>query len=268
MIEAIGIATAVVGGVSLLIGLLLGLAGRAFAVETDPRETQVRELLPGSNCGGCGYAGCDALAAAIAKGEAPIDACPSCRGAVLDQMAAVMGTEATDAVRHVAYVHCSGTCDKTKREYNYYGAADCRQAAIAPGHAGQACSYSCFGFGTCASVCPVEAISVRDGVAVVDADTCIGCGLCVKTCPQHIISMRPDTAHVEVACSSHAAGKAVKAVCSAGCIGCGICQKQCPADAIHVEDHLARVDHEKCTGCGACVAKCPVDVIHVLSVNN
>ncbi len=265
MIEAIGIATAVVGGISLLIGLLLGVAGRVFAVETDPREGQVRELLPGSNCGGCGYAGCDALAAAIAKGEAPINACPSCNGPVLQQIADILGQEACEtADRQVAYVHCSGTCDKTKREYNYYGAPDCRQAAMAPGHAGQACEYSCFGLGTCVSVCPSNAIHLRDGVAVVDQDNCISCGKCVGACPQRIISMRPAAGHVEVACSSHATGKAVKAVCAAGCIGCGICQKVCPADAIHVEDHLARVDHGKCIGCGKCVEKCPVAVIRIL----
>ena len=261
MIEAIGIAAAIVGGVSLLIGLLLGFAGRVFYVKVDERIEKVRAALPGSNCGGCGFAGCDACAAAIVAGEAPVNACP---GGDVEAIAAVMGVEASADERLVAYVHCTGTCDKAVQEYNYYGAADCRQAAMAPGHAGKACSYGCFGLGSCVKVCPSDAISICDGVAVVDESKCISCRQCVNICPQHIISMRPESAAVEVCCSSNAPGKEVKAVCSGGCIGCGICQKQCPADAIHVENNLARVDHDKCTGCGVCQEKCPVKVIHLL----
>ena len=175
-----------------------------------------------------------------------------------------MGTTAGDVQRRVAYVRCAGTCDAAKQDYHYFGAPDCRQAAMAPGHAGKACAWACFGLGTCAAVCPADAIRLEDGIAVVDADKCISCEQCVAACPQHIIAMRPDSAKIEVRCSSHAFGKAVKAVCSAGCIGCGICQRVCPHDAIHVTDALARVDHEKCTGCGKCVEKCPVKIIRVL----
>lgn len=261
MLQGIGIAAAITGGVALLIGLLLGFAGRLFAVKTDERETAVREALPGNNCGGCGYAGCDALAKAIAAGEAPANACPVGGTAVAEQIAQIMGVETTAVQRQVAYVHCAGTCDKAKLNYHYYGAPDCRQASVSPDHAGKACAFGCLGFGTCVAVCPAHAIRLQDGIAVVDPDKCISCEQCVATCPQHIISMRPDNAAIEVACSSTNFGKAVKAVCAAGCIGCGICQKVCPNSAIKVENHLARVDHALCTGCGACVEKCPVKVI-------
>ena len=137
----IGIAAAVAGGVSLLIGLMLGLAGRIFAVKTDPKEAAVRAALPGNNCGGCGYAGCDALAAAIVAGEAPPNACPVGGSAVAKEIADIMGVETTAVQRQVAYVHCAGTCDHQKLSYQYYGALDCRQAAVAPGHAGKACAY-------------------------------------------------------------------------------------------------------------------------------
>ena len=262
MIESIGIAAAVAGGVSLAIGLLLGFASRVFHVQVDERAVAVREALPGSNCGGCGYAGCDALAEAIAKGEAKPNTCPVGGQEVAQAIAAVMGVEAGEVVQEVAFVHCSGTCDKAKLEANYYGIKDCRQAALAPGHAGRACYTACFGLGTCAAVCPTGAIRVLDGVAKVDREKCIHCGCCVAACPQHIITMRPRNGPVAVACSSHKAGKAVKAACDAGCIACGICQKVCPNDAIHVIDKLAQVDYEKCIGCGACVVKCPVKVIH------
>lgn len=261
MIQAIAIAAAIVGGISLLIGLLLGFFGRLFAVETDEREVAVREALPGNNCGGCGYAGCDALAKAIAAGEAPVNACPVGGTAAAEKIGAIMGVEASATQRKVAYVHCAGTCDKAKLSYHYYGAADCRQAACAPGHAGKACATACFGLGTCVATCPANAIRLQDGVAVVDPDACISCEQCVAACPQHIISMRPADAAVEVRCSSKEFGKAVKLVCAAGCIGCGICEKACPNGAIKVVDHLARIDHTQCTGCGLCATKCPVKVI-------
>ena len=261
----IGISAAIVGGLGILIGLALGFAERLFAVKTDERELAVRQALPGNNCGGCGFAGCEALAKAIARGEANANACPVGGSEVAAQIAAIMGVEADEAKRQVAFIHCAGTCDKVKLAYHYYGAPDCRQAAIAPGHGGKACSFACFGLGTCVKTCPVDAIFLQDGVAVVDPKACIGCTACTKVCPQGIIGLRPKEAYVEVRCSSHATGKAVKAVCGAGCIGCGICQKICPTDAIHVVDHLARVDHEKCIACGACVEKCPVDIIRVLS---
>ncbi len=264
MLEAIGIAAAIVGGISLAIGLLLGVAGRLFAVKSDERITAVRAALPGSNCGGCGFAGCDALAEAIVAGEAPPNACPVGGSAVGKDIAAIMGVETTAVQRQVAYVQCAGTCDKVVRVANYCGTRDCRQAAMAPAAVGKGCSFSCYGLGTCVTVCPNNAISLVDGVAVVNEDKCISCGQCVAICPQHIITMIPDNSAVEVRCSSNAMGKAVKAVCKVGCIGCGICQKTCPVAAIKVENHLARIDHALCIGCGACAQKCPVHIIELL----
>ena len=69
-------ATVVVAAVGLFIGLFLGVAAIKFKVEVDPKEEAVLAVLPGNNCGGCGFAGCSGLAAAIAKGEAAVNACP------------------------------------------------------------------------------------------------------------------------------------------------------------------------------------------------
>ena len=263
MMEAIGIATAVVGGVGLAIGLLLGLAGRAFHVHVDETEVAVRAQLPGNNCGGCGYAGCDALAAAIVSGEAKASACPVGGESVAHAIAEIMGAEAETVERQVAFVHCADTCDKVKREADYFGMRDCRQAVTVPGATGKMCSTACLGLGTCAAVCPAGAIQMQNGVAKVNPEKCISCGCCAALCPQHIITLIPAAKPVAVACSSRKSGRSVKASCDAGCIACGICQKVCPHDAIHVTDNLARIDHEKCTACGACVAKCPVKVIHI-----
>lgn len=262
--DTIIISTIVIGLVGLILGGALVTASKKFYVKADDRVTRVRECLRGANCGACGYAGCDALAAALAAGEAPPDACPVGGAAVAAQVAAILGVEASVGSRRVAFVACSGTCDRREQRYRYFGAADCRQAAVAPGYAGSGCAYGCFGFGSCAAVCPADAIRVKDGVAAVMAERCIGCGRCVAACPQKIIAMRPDKRTAAVGCSSPEPGKAVKAVCSAGCIGCGLCQKACPVGAICVKEHLARVDASLCVGCGACVQKCPVQVIRLM----
>ena len=110
---AIIIATVIVAGTGLFIGIFLGIAGKKFAVEVDEREIAVREMLPGNNCGGCGYAGCDGLAAAIAKGEAPCNACPVGGEPVGKAIAEIMGEELTETVRQVAFVKCAGDCGKT-----------------------------------------------------------------------------------------------------------------------------------------------------------
>ena len=98
-------AAVVVGLVGIFIGLFLGVAGLKFKVEVDEKEEAVLEALPGNNCGGCGFAGCAGLAAAIAKGEAPVNACPVGGEPVGNQIAAIMGVEAGNTEKMVAFVH-------------------------------------------------------------------------------------------------------------------------------------------------------------------
>ena len=108
------VAAAIVGGVGLFIGVFLGISGKKFAVEVDEREEEITGVLPGNNCGGCGYAGCSGLAAAIVKGEAPVNACPVGGAPVAEKVAAIMGQEAGETVRMTAFVKCAGTCEKAK----------------------------------------------------------------------------------------------------------------------------------------------------------
>lgn len=261
--SGVGVAAAVIGVTGLLIGLLLGFAAKAFAVPVDEKEIAVREFLPGNNCGGCGFAGCDALAKAIAVGEAPVNACPVGGAAVADKIGAVMGVDSSGAVKNVAYVKCAGTCDKAGIKANYYGISDCKRAAAIPGRGDKACAFGCLGFGSCVAACQFDAIHVEHGIAVVDKEKCVACGKCIQECPNGLIELVPYDAKFAVSCSNKDKGPKVMAVCDTGCIGCGICQKQCEAGAITVENNIAHIDQSKCTGCGKCAEKCPKKVIFV-----
>ena len=250
-------ATTIVGAVGIFVGLFLGAAGIKFKVKTDEREEAVLAALPGNNCGGCGYAGCSGLAAAIAKGEAPVGSCPVGGAAVAEKIAAIMGVEAGASERKVAYVACMGDCDKAKQDYDYSGIQDCRMAGFVPGGGPKSCNSGCLGFGTCVKACPFDAIHVINGVAVVDREACKACGKCVEACPKHLISLIPYRAKYKVACSSVDKGPVTMKVCSSGCIGCGLCARNCPNEAVAVKDFHAVIDQEKCVGCGACAEKCP-----------
>lgn len=264
--QSIGIATAVVGGVGLFIGLFLGFSAKKFEVEVDEKETRVRELLPGANCGGCGYAGCDALANAIAEGKAPVNACPVANTEVHSLIAEVMGTTAEAAEKKMAYVKCAGTCEKAQDNYEYFGVMDCKKAALVPGNGGKKCSFGCMGYGSCVKVCAFDAIHIVEGIAVVDKEKCTGCTKCTAECPNHLIDMVPAKSTVLVRCDSKDKGKDVKASCTIGCIGCKLCTRACEYDAIHVNDNLALIDYEKCTNCGKCAAVCPVKVIELNNI--
>lgn len=258
--QSILIATVAVAVIGLLIGLLLVTVDKKFKVEVDPRETAVRECLPGNNCGGCGYAGCDAMASAIVHEEAPVNGCPVGGAAVAEKIAHIMDVEATEAEKYAAFVKCSGDCEHAAARAHYVGISDC-SSALASGLSPWNCDYGCLGFGTCASVCAFGAITVKDGVAHVDRSKCVACGKCVAACPKKLIELVPESAGYAVRCSNRDRGAAVKKACSAGCIACKLCEKQCENDAVKVENNVSHIDYEKCVSCGKCAEKCPVKVI-------
>lgn len=256
-IVGIFIAAGVVSITGLFIGLFLGAAGIKFKVEVDEKEEAVLAALPGNNCGGCGFAGCSGLAAAIAKGEAAVNACPVGGEPVGEKIAEIMGVEAEAGEKMIAFVKCAGDCDKARLDYDYTGVEDCRMLAFVPNGGPKSCNDGCLGFGSCVKVCPFDAIHVVNGVAVVDKEACKACGKCVEVCPKHLIELIPYKSQYAVACSSKEKGPVTMKDCQAGCIGCGICVKQCEHGAVSVLDFHASINQEKCTGCGACEKKCP-----------
>ena len=258
---AIIVAAVIVGLVGIIIGFFLGVSGEKFKVEVDEREEAICGVLPGNNCGGCGYAGCSGLASAIVKGEAPVNQCPVGGSDVAEKIGAIMGVESADSVRQVAFVRCAGSTEKANVDYLYTGVEDCSALKFIPNGGPWSCNYGCLGFGSCVKACPFDAIHVVDGVAIVDKEACKACGKCVATCPQNLIELVPYDAKHLVRCSSQNKGKDVMNACSAGCISCRLCEKNCESDAIHVIDNIAVIDQTKCTGCGICAEKCPKKII-------
>ena len=249
-----------IGGMGLIFGALLAVAAKIFAVEKDERIPLVEECLPGANCGGCGYAGCGAAAAAIVSGEASVNCCPVGGSDAAEKIAAIMGVKAEKSERMVAFVMCSGNADTAKTKYDVNEKIDCHTAHRLSGGMKE-CSFGCLGFGSCVSKCKFGGISIKNGVAVVDSEHCTNCGACMTECPRHIIKSVPYDAKVLVSCNSKSKGKETRSACEVGCIGCGICAKNCEAGAIEVKDNLAVVDFSKCTGCGVCAEKCPRKII-------
>jgi len=251
----------VLGLVSLgILGLLLGL-GLAFSakwlhVKVDPKIVAVQEVLPGTNCGACGFPGCEGAAVAVVGGEAPVTVCVAGGQGTADDVAEVMGVEAGEVQKVVALVFCRGGEGTGVTKYRYQGVDDCHAASIVAGGP-KACSYACVGFGNCTRVCPYGAIVMgRDLIPVVDPKLCTGCGICVGECPKNVIRLVPDDRRVHIRCSSHDKGPQVKKVCSVGCIACKLCEKNCPQKAPKVDDFLAVMDYGKCSHTCYCVAKC------------
>ena len=167
-ITGIIMAAVIVGGTGLFIGIFLGLADKKLTVKVDEKEEAILGVLPGNNCGGCGYPGCSGLAAAITKGEAPVDQCPVGGAPVAAKIGAIMGQEVKETARRVAFVKCAGTCDKTTVKYEYTGVEDCEMMAFIPGGGAKDCTFGCMGFGSCVKACPFDAIHIVNGIAVVD----------------------------------------------------------------------------------------------------
>lgn len=260
-ISSILAASLSLGGMGLVFGASLAYASQKFAVETDPRTLGILEVLPGANCGGCGYPGCAGFAGAVVAGKAPVNGCPVGGPDCAAKVAGIMGIEAETGPRKVARVLCMGDCDKALERFKYEGIQDCKAAAMMSGGS-KSCQNGCMGLGTCERVCPFDAIHVNDkGLAVVNPEKCVACGLCIKACPKTVIAYVPYGQEVVVDCNNVEKGGHVKKNCSVACIACGICEKNCPFDAIHVVDNLARIDYAKCTSCMICVEKCPTKAI-------
>jgi Na+-translocating ferredoxin:NAD+ oxidoreductase RNF subunit RnfB len=248
------------GGLGILFGFVLGLADKKFAVEVDERVKAVRAAVSGANCGACGYAGCDAYAEAVVRGDAKANACTPGGARTVRTIAEIMGVNAVAQEPMVARVRCQGTCERVSARYDYSGLHSCRAVSGISGGP-NACEFGCVGFGECLSACAFGAISMVDGIAVVNDAACTGCGMCVGVCPRNIIQMLPRDQTIVVMCRNEAVGRIARLQCKTACVGCKRCEKACPTESIRVVNGVAVIDENTCTRCGACIPVCPMHCI-------
>jgi electron transport complex protein RnfB len=254
----------ILGGTGLAMGLFLAYAAKKFEIQVDPKISAILGVLPGANCGGCGFPGCGGYASAIVNDGAGLSLCAPGGGAVASKIGDIMGlTVDASGDKKTARVICQG--HKVAKKFAFDGTLNtCADVGMYAG-GDKNCRYACLGYGDCVRVCPVGAISVGEtGIAVVNEEKCIACGLCVKACPKAVIAMTPVLKQVTVLCSSKDKGPIAKQACETACIGCSLCVKSCPKEAIVVANNLAKIDPEKCVNCGICATKCPTHAI----VNN
>ncbi len=251
-------AVILLAGLGLTFGVILAVASKFFHVQIDERIEMINEILPGANCGGCGFPGCMGYADAIIMQNAEPTLCAPGGAGTAEKIASLLGIEVEAGTRNFPIVKCQGTA--AVQAFEYDGIPSCRGASLIQGGF-LLCTSGCLGLGDCASVCPVDAISMERGIPEIDEEICISCGKCEKECPRQIIELRPSTDFVHVRCGNREKGKAAKTACPSACIACKKCEKECPFDAIHVIDNLAVIDYEKCKNCGKCVKVCPMNVI-------
>jgi Na+-translocating ferredoxin:NAD+ oxidoreductase subunit B len=249
------------GGLGALLAFGLGFAAKTFYIERDERIEKIEEILPGANCGACGFAGCSSFAEAIVNEGADPGLCPVSGEEARAKISEIMGIKASSGERYVAQVLCRGGLKETKQDSEYRGIKSCK-AATAVNGGSKSCQYGCLGYGDCAAACPFDAITMNDdNLPEVNPDKCTGCGKCVDACPKGIITLAPISSQNHIRCSSYDPGKRVRSICEVGCIGCGICARVCPVNAITMKDNLAVIDYKKCINCGLCAEKCPTGTI-------
>ncbi len=248
--------------IGALFGLGLAFAAKKFSVKVNPKVEQVKDVLAHAHCGACGYAGCEQYAEAVVNNpDVPPNLCIPGGKRTCEAIAFITGKKAEAREPYFARVMCQGNWNRSVRKFKYEGVLDCR-AVILAGGGDKACRYGCLGYGTCAKVCPFDAITMTDErLPSVDMNKCTGCGKCESACPTKVIEVLPASKQVLVTCHSKDKGADTKKNCQVGCIACGICVKVCPFDAPTIANNLSLIDINKCRVCGLCVQKCPTKAI-------
>ncbi len=256
--------------IGVLSAVILYFVSQKFKVYEDPRIDEVEKILPGANCGGCGYAGCRSMAENIVKSDTMEGFnCPVGGATIMSAVAEHLGRTVEESEPMIAVVRCNGTCENRPRLNEYDGVKRCSVASAL--YAGETnCSYGCLGFGDCVEACKFDAIKINPetGIPEVDEDKCVACGACVAACPKSIIELRkkgPKDRRVYVSCVNKDKGATAMKACKVACIACKKCEKVCPFGAITVENNISYIDYNKCKLCRKCVAVCPTGAIRAVN---
>lgn len=249
-------------GIGAIFGLGLAFAAKRFSVKIDPRVEQVKDVLAHAHCGACGYAGCEQYAEAVVNNpDVSPNLCTPAGVKGAEAVALITGKKAEIRDPVFARIMCQGSWGKAEKRFKYEGVQDCRAAVLAGG-GDKSCIYGCLGYGTCARVCPFDAIIMsKKHLPVIDITKCTGCRKCESACPKKVIEVLPAPKAVIVACHSKDKGVDVRKKCQVGCIACGKCVKACPFDAPKIDNNLSKINLHKCRVCGLCVSNCPTNAI-------
>jgi Na+-translocating ferredoxin:NAD+ oxidoreductase subunit B len=238
-------AVGILGGLGLTFGVLIAAANRRLYVWEDPRIDGVTELLPGANCGACGYAGCRAFAEAAVHGTVEPANCPVMGSEMREDVASYLGVDAGDAVKRIARLRCAGGRDVAPDKAIYQGISSCA-AAVAVGGGGKACAWGCVGHADCAVACTFDAIIMTEqGLPGVDPELCTACGDCVDACPLDLFTILPVDQNLFVQCRNLIDGDSATSVCAVACTACGKCVQDAATGLIAIQRGLAVVDYER-----------------------
>lgn len=255
------ISMASMGGIGVVLSLFLAYANKKLKVEEDPRIEALMNILPNTNCGGCGRAGCRVFAEALIQGTASVTDCVAGGQAVADNLASYLGVKSAERKRIVAVVLCRGGEKETVKNAVYNGERSCVAANLTGGE--KACIYSCLGYGDCVAACQFDAMAMNDnGLPVVFNDACVGCGACARVCPRNIIEMHPIEHKIFNYCRNKDKGAVARKICDVACIACGLCVKDCAVEGgIEVIDNLAVINYDKCPQDDKPTKRCPTKCI-------
>ena len=249
------------GAIGAVLAGFLAFADKKMKVEDDPMVEALTGALPGSNCGGCGFAGCRVFAEALMKGNALPNACVAGGSETSKAVAEILGVDAGSMKRNIAVVLCKGGNNEAERRATYRGEMTCTAETLTG--ADKSCSYGCLGLGECVDACKFDAMAMNDnGLPVVFYDKCVGCGACARACPRNIIETHPEDHKLFVYCRSRDKGAYAKKVCKVACIACGLCVKDCSAPGgIALKDNLAVINHDVAPQNDESIRRCPTKCI-------
>jgi Na+-translocating ferredoxin:NAD+ oxidoreductase RNF subunit RnfB len=248
--------------VGLVFGVLITIAHLKLKVWEDPRIDAVADMLPGNNCGACGFAGCRAFAEALIAGKIPPATCTVMGPDDVEEVAGLLGVAAGEAEKRVARLLCAGGTDVTVQLAQYRGLQTCKAAAVVAG-GGKGCVWGCLGLDDCKVACGFDAIRMNDvGLPVVLPEHCTACGDCVDACPRDLFTILPMDQKLIVQCKNLLAGDDAEDMCKVACNACARCAADAAPGLIEMVNNLAVIDFDKnVLASPEAVERCPTGAI-------